>query len=307
MTVLVCLLVLVIAWPLYLLHWADAQIHHTEALSGMPSGEGTTWLIAGSDRRSDGSDGGIADPTTQGARTDSIMLLRRVNGVAEVVSLPRDSAVKIPGYGQNKLNAAYAFGGAPLLVQTVEQLTGVKVDHYAEVSMGAVTQIVDAVGGVTLCSDLTVNDKDSELVWQPGCHKVDGKTALAFARMRKADPRGDIGRAERQRQVIQKTVDTAMSPSSALNPFTQRRVGGAVASSLITDPDTGVISLGLLAWNYRKAQQDGLTGAPPLSSLDYRDGVHGSMVRIDPNKSPAFWQAFAGGTLTADMYYKPPQ
>lgn len=298
------LVVALVAWPLYLLNWANNQISHTQALSGQPNVSGTTWLIAGSDRRSDGSDGGIADPTTEGARTDSLMLVRRVGGTAMVVSLPRDAAVEIPGHGLNKINAAYALGGAPLLVLTVENLTGVTVDHYVEVSMGAVTQIVDAVGGVELCSDLTVNDRDSQLVWQPGCHTVDGKTALAFARMRKSDPLGDIGRADRQRQVIAKTVNAALSPASALNPLTQRSLGGAVAQSLITDPDTGVVSLGLLAWNYRSAQGAGLTGAPPISNLNYRDGRHGSMVQLDPNRIAAFWSAFGSGTLTPGDYHR---
>lgn len=301
----VVLLLVLLAWPAYLLSWANGQISHVDALSGAPSTSGTTWLIAGSDRRSDGSDGGIVDPTTEGARTDSLLLVRRVNGQASIVSLPRDSAVTIPGKGLNKLNAAYSLGGPQLLVATVEQLTGTKVDHYVEVSMGAVTKIVDAVGGVELCSDLTVDDPKSGLTWSPGCHTVDGQTALAFSRMRYQDPKGDIGRAERQRQVIDKVVNTALSPSSALNPVTQRSLGKAVATSLLTDPDTGVTSLGLLAWNYRKAQSAGLTGAPPLSSLNYRDGVHGSMVQIDPAKAPGFWQAFRDGTLDPSLYYHP--
>ncbi|WP_338088375.1 LCP family protein [Nanchangia anserum] len=302
--VIVCAL---FAWPLYLLGWANSQITHVPALSSASEGEGTTWLIAGSDRRSDGSDGGIADPTTTGARTDSLMLVRRVNGTAMIVSLPRDTAVEIPGKGTNKINAAYSLGGPTLLVKTVEHLTGLKIDHYVEVSMGALTQIVDAVGGVNLCSDLTVNDRDSGLVWSPGCHTVDGKTALAFARMRKSDPNGDIGRADRQRQVIAKTVDSALSASSVVNPFTQHALSGAVASSLITDPDTGIVSLGLLGWNYRKAQQAQLTGTPPLSSLNYRDGVHGSMVSLDSSRIESFWSKLGSGTLTPDDYWKPPR
>lgn len=296
------LVIALVAWPIYLLTWANGLIHHTPALSARPATDGTTWLIAGSDRRSNGKDGGISDPT-QGARTDSVMLVRRVNGKAMIVSLPRDTAVTIPGRGRNKLNAAYAFGGAPLLVETVEELTGTKIDHYVEVSMGAVTQIVDAVGGVELCSDLTVNDRDSDLRWQAGCHTVDGKTALAFARMRKADPRGDFGRQDRQRQVIVKTVDAALSPSSVLNPLTQRAISGAVASSLVTDPDTGIISLGLLGWNYRKAQEAGLTGIPPLASVDYRDGIHGSMVALNPTASANFWSKFSTGDLAPGDYY----
>src|SRR4029079_11859828 len=83
-----------------------------------------------------------------------------------------------------------------------EGLTGLTVDHYAEIGMAGVEQIVDAVGGVNLCHDADVNDADSGMVWVAGCHDVDGTQALAFARMRKADPTGDVGRALRQRQLI---------------------------------------------------------------------------------------------------------
>ena len=158
--VLTLTLIFVIAWPLYLCHLVNSQLNRVEALSTLPAGEGETWLIAGSDKRSDGSDGGISGADV-GARTDSIMLIRKVNSMSAIVSLPRDTAVVIPGYGQNKLNAAYSFGGPRLLVKTVEGISGVKVDHYVEVTMGSVTQLVDAVGGVELCLDYDVDDADS--------------------------------------------------------------------------------------------------------------------------------------------------
>src|SRR5690606_31134542 len=93
---------------------------------------GTTFLLAGSDER----DGSMTDDGALGGRTDSILLLHQpASGPAALISLPRDSYVEIPGHGMNKLNAAYAYGGAPLLVETVEGLTGMTVDHYVQIGM----------------------------------------------------------------------------------------------------------------------------------------------------------------------------
>ncbi|WP_245993001.1 LCP family protein [Xylanimonas allomyrinae] len=213
-------LVLLLAWPVGLLIWANGKIQHTEALSGAAGTPGTTYLLAGSDAR---GSGGIEDETS-GARTDTIMLLHKPSsGPAALLSLPRDSFVEIPGHGSNKLNAAFSFGGAPLLVQTVEQLTGLTVDHYVEVGFGGISGVVDAVGGVNLCLDLDVDDANSGLQWTKGCHDVDGTTAIAFSRMRYADPQGDIGRTDRQRQLINAVTGKVADPGLVFRPGRRSR------------------------------------------------------------------------------------
>lgn len=301
---LTVLVIFVIAWPLYLWYLVDSQLNRVDALSALPASEGETWLIAGSDQRSDGSDGGVKQPWVQGARADSIMLLRKVNGVAELVSLPRDTAVEIPGHGLNKLNASYAFGGPKLLVKTVEGVSGVKVDHYVEVTMGAVTQLVDAAGGVELCLDYDVADADSALKWKSGCHQADGATALAFSRMRHQDPRGDIGRAERQRQVVSKLSRTLITPSTFLNPLKQRNLANAGASNLTCDSDSGAWALGKMLFAYRSASSNSLTGVPPIAKMAYYRGGHGAMVLLDQQKAPGFWSAFKKGTLQPSEYHQ---
>lgn len=301
--VLALTLIFVIAWPLYLWHLVDSSLNRVDALSALPAGEGETWLIAGSDKRSDGSDGGIVGADV-GARTDTIMLIRKVNSMAAIVSLPRDTAANIPGYGQNKLNAAYSFGGPKLLVRTVEGISGVKVDHYVEVTMGSVTQLVDAVGGIELCLDYNVDDADSALKWQSGCHQADGATALAFSRMRQQDPKGDIGRAERQRQVVSKLADTLITPSTFLNPFKQRDLAIAGAQNLTCDSDSGAWALGKLLLAYRSAAKNNLTGAPPIGNMAYYDGAHGAMVLLDQQKTPGFWSSFQKGTLQPSQYHQ---
>jgi LCP family protein required for cell wall assembly len=108
---------------------------------------------------------------------------------ATLVSLPRDSYVPIPGHGRNKLNAAYAFGGAPLLVRTVETVTGIRIDHYAEIGFGGFVGMTDAVGGVKLCPTRNIRDKYSGLHVKKGCQEMDGATALGYVRARYFDPK----------------------------------------------------------------------------------------------------------------------
>ncbi|EUA43747.1 cell envelope-related function transcriptional attenuator common domain protein [Mycobacterium xenopi 3993] len=139
--------------------WLDTSLRRTPVLTDYPGrpapGRGTTWLLVGSDSRqgltveqqqalSTGGD-------TGNGRTDTILLVH-VPGIGSsspttMVSIPRDSYVPIPGYGGDKINAAFAMGGAPLLAQTVEQATGLRLDHYVEIGFSGFARLVDALGG----------------------------------------------------------------------------------------------------------------------------------------------------------------
>ncbi|PFG32497.1 LCP family protein [Sanguibacter antarcticus] len=295
---LVLLLVLVIAWPVGLLLWANGKIAHTDALSGASATDGTTYLLAGSDSRADGA---IGEDGTEGARTDTIMLLHVPDsGPTALISIPRDTYAEIPGNGANKLNSSFAWGGAPLLVKTVEGLSGLTVDHYVEVGFSGVEQIVDAVGGVELCLDYEVHDVNSGLNWTPGCHLSDGETALEFSRMRYSDPEGDIGRGERQRQVIGAVSSTLQDKSLLFQPGKQTDLIGSALGVVTVDNDTNILELARLALAFRAANgTDGITGTPPISDLDYRPGTIGSTVRLDPDLAPQFWTDIANGDLSA--------
>lgn len=299
-------LVLLVAWPVGLLVWANGKISHVDALSGAPGTAGSTYLLAGSDAR--GGDG-IAEDGTEGARTDTIMILHKpASGPAALISLPRDTFVEVPGKGPAKLNAAYSWGGAPLLVATVEGLSGLTIDHYVEIGLGGVSNVVNAVGGVELCLDYDVNDANSGLVWTAGCHEADGTTALAFARMRYADPTGDIGRGERQRQVIGAVSKKAVEPGLLVKPWEQVSLIGAGLGAIEVDEKTGIIDLGKLALAFREANgPEGITGTPPISDTNYRPGGVGSTVRLDPDLSPAFWTDVRDGKLPAGAVGGVPQ
>lgn len=302
--VLLIVILLILAWPLYLVHTINSEIEHIDALSDKPETGGETWLIAGSDKRTQEQ---VAKGEATGQRSDTIMLIHKApNGQASIASIPRDSAVEIPGQGLNKINASYSLGGPNLLVRTVENTTGMKVDHYIEVTMPGVAAMVDGIGGVNLCYDRDVDDAPSGMKWTKGCHDVNGQQALAFSRMRGQDPLGDIGRAQRQRQVIEAVVAKATDPWTLIWPSNQLAIGHAGANALVTDPDTESWQLLRMVLTYKAASEEGLTGAPPISSMGWTDGVHGSMVQLDPHKAPKFWSDMSQGTLTKDSYAKAP-
>src|SRR3712207_3105512 len=180
------------------------------------------------------------------------------------------------------------------------------VDHYVEIGLGGVANVVDALGGVELCLDPAVNhvdfplnDPDSGLVWDaPGCRVVDGATSLAFARMRKADREGDIGRAKRQQQLIAALSSAAATPSLAVRPGRQVALVSAGLGALQVSEDTGIVDLGRLALAFRGASgPDGIRGTPPIIDADYRPGGIGSTVRLDPDATPKFFRDVMNGDL----------
>ncbi|GAA5517676.1 putative cell wall biosynthesis protein LcpB [Demequina sediminis] len=275
--------------------WVESRITHVDALSGAANTAGSTTLIVGSDSR----EGFDSNDPTEGERTDTIMVLHRPeDGPTALISIPRDSLVQIPGYGDNKINASFSFGGPQLLVATVEQHTGLTIDTYLEVGFTGVGGLVDAIGGVELCYDEDVDDWRSGMQWEAGCHVAGGADALAFARMRYSDPLGDIGRAQRQQQLVSAVADTLLNPSTVLNPFTLVPTVDAGLDAFRVSDGTGALDLARVALDFNAARgDDAITGTPPIADMGYRvDGV-GSTVLLDPDTIDQFWADIAAGTL----------
>ena len=290
------LLVIVLAWGGFLVWDANTNIGRVSALSGASDTAGTTYLLAGSDSRADGA---VQDGFEGSERADSIMLVNiAANGQAVALSIPRDTYAEIPGVGWDKINASYAYGGPQLLVETVEKLTGLTVDHFVQIGMGAVPDMVDAVGGVELCYDHDSNDEYSGLNWTAGCHTVDGPTALQFSRMRYQDPEGDIGRTKRQRQVISKVVSEAASPATLINPARTLRVERAGSKSFTVDEDSSIMTVASLVMALRSASSDELMGVPPIESLDYTTSAGASAVLLRDETAPDFFAKLRSGKLT---------
>jgi LCP family protein required for cell wall assembly len=204
-----------------------------------------------------------------GKRTDTIMLLHTGSGPNLLMSIPRDSLVDVPGHGTTKINAAYAYGGPKLLVKTIEQASGIRIDQYAEVGLGGVVSMVDAVGGIEICPTFRMNDPLAGLNIKKGCQEADGRVALAYARSRHSDPRfGDITRAKHQREVVSAVGSEVMSPWTFINPFRYWSVMMAV-------PDTfkfgeGMSPFGAANWALAMTKvngDNGLTCGVPISDL----------------------------------------
>ena len=294
------LLVIVLAWGGFLVWDANTNIGRVSALSGGADTPGTTYLLAGSDSRADGA---VQDGFEGSERADSIMLVNiAANGQAVALSIPRDTYAEIPGVGWDKINASYAYGGPQLLVETVEKLTGLTVDHFVQIGMGAVPDMVDAVGGVELCYDHDSNDEYSGLNWTAGCHTVDGPTALQFSRMRYQDPEGDIGRTKRQRQVISKVVSEAASPATLINPARTLRVERAGSKSFTVDEDSSIMTVASLVMALRSASSDELMGVPPIESLDYTTSAGASAVLLRDETAPDFFAKLRAGKLTTSDF-----
>ena len=184
---LVVVLVLAVAGTF----WLDSRLNRVAAdpPQHIAATSGTNWLLVGSDSRTGLSEADAQRLGTGGdigsMRTDTIMLLHiPLTGKATLVSLPRDSYVNIPGYGMDKINAAFTFGGPQLLTQTVEEATGLRIKHYAEIGMGGLANVVDAVSGIEVCPKEPIQDPLAHLDIQAGCQKVDGPTALGYVRTR---------------------------------------------------------------------------------------------------------------------------
>jgi LCP family protein required for cell wall assembly len=169
-------------------------------------------LILGTDQRPTGSKEPGANTQDAGSRTDTIMLWRIGGGTSRRLSIPRDTAVDIPGHGTNKINAAYAFGGPALTIKTVEAFTGIKINHVIIVNLAAFPQFVDAIGGVDVttgkvCATISggASNGGFTLNLNPGTHHLSGIQALTYARMREnscnpAD--SDLTRVQHQQQIL---------------------------------------------------------------------------------------------------------
>lgn len=208
---------------------------------------GRNYLMVGSDGRTDLTPQErrkLGTGFTEGARTDSIMVLHTGTGKPTLLSLPRDSYVEIPGHGMNKINAAFAIGGPPLLGATVEKATGLHLDGYVEIGFGGFAELVDSVGGVKMCLKTPIADEKAHINLPAGCQTLDGKNALGYVRARYFDPEGDLGRVKRQRQFLGALMGKIATPGTALLPWRLHSTGTAAASAVTVGADDGMIGTG---------------------------------------------------------------
>lgn len=278
---------------------AMPKVADAPAGSRPASGAGSNYLLVGSDSRAGLTAEQEAELSTgsesddPGQRTDSIMLLHRSSsGKSSLISIPRDSYVEIPGYGANKINAAFAFGGPALLVETVEGATGLRIDGYLEIGFGGFASVVDALGGVEICVPFPMDDPRAGINLQEGCQTLNGATALGYVRARYSDPRGDIGRAERQRQFLSAIMQKSVSPKTILDPFQYYAVVMAPSQGLALGEDTSLYETAQIFLTMRAMSNgDGLSLVVPISSTSFQTTNAGVAVKWDTERATALFDA----------------
>ncbi|XRQ13615.1 LCP family protein [Actinomadura welshii] len=291
--IMVVLLLLVVGGYFYL----DSRLKREAVLEDYPGRvadtPGTNWLIVGSDSREGLSKAERRELRTgraTGRRTDTMMLLHYGSGGTSMISLPRDSYVPIPGKGRNKLNAAFSFGGPKLLVRTVEEATGIHIDHYAEIGLGGFVGVVDAVGGVEMCIKQDIKDPKAGLDLKAGCQTLDGGQALGYVRTR-AFARADLERVENQRQFFAALMKKAASPGTLLNPFKSIPLAMNSTSNFLVDDGDHLHHLVRMMWAMKGVSgEDGVTTTVPIGGNGSAAGV-GSYITWDRDKATRLFDA----------------
>jgi LCP family protein required for cell wall assembly len=267
------------------------------------TGDSLVFLVVGSDSR-EGLDSLENFGRAGGQRGDVIMLVRldQATGSAQMLSIPRDLWVDIPGNGMGKINAAYSYGGPSLMVQTIRENLGIEVNHYVEVGFVGFTSMVDELGGIEMTFPYPARDVSSGLDVEAGTQIVDGDTALAYARSRKYQEyqngnwvgveASDIGRTQRQQEVVKALLTEMKSPGSIAEAG---QIAGSLARYMTIDATLADSSVAGLAWDFRGLLTGGIDGHTlPV----YGDSVGGAaVVRAAEPDASAMIEEFLGGSV----------
>ncbi|MFJ8437037.1 LCP family protein [Kitasatospora sp. NPDC094019] len=285
-----------------------------------PADDGsTTFLVVGTDERD-----GIPEKTLKTVLhaggeschcTDTMMIVQLSGdgSRAGVISIPRDSYVDIPAHrdpatrrtvpaGKGKINAAFGMGGPQLTVATVEQNTGLRIDHYLQVDFAGFVSAVDAVGGVRVCTAKPLKDEYSGLDLPAGTSTLDGAGALKYVRARHVDGSSDLGRMHRQQKLVAQLLHQITSGGTLLNPVRLARVTDSLLASVKADKGLSADDLITLATRMKEltaGRADFVT--VPLASVDHPVAGWGSTVLWDKERARALFDAVREGRpLAAD-------
>jgi LCP family protein required for cell wall assembly len=268
----IVLVVLVLLGGMYF--YLDSKLARSNVLvdyaSRPAAGAGTNWLITGSDSRAGltrAQKRQLHTGFSAGHRSDTILILHIPSngGRPVLISLPRDSYVNIPGFGPNKINAAYSFGGPKLLAKTVQNNTGLRIDHYIGIGFGGLVNVVDAVGGVRMCLPTPIHDPASGLNLKSGCQTLDGAEALGYVRTRHQFANQDLQREQNQRLFLRALLRKTTSPTTLLNPFASVPAAFGAAGAVKVDKGTHLYQLLQLALALRNPE----TTTVPIANANY--------------------------------------
>ncbi|MEU5695946.1 LCP family protein [Actinosynnema sp. NPDC020468] len=283
--VLAAVVVLVSSWYAWdLARSADLGIRRIPGAVRAPSvlapGSGSTFLVIGSDVRLGADEGG----GVEGERSDALMLVRVTpgDGAVNVLSIPRDAWVEVPGHGEAKINAALAWGGVPLAVRTVEAVAGIAVDHVVEIGFGALRDLTTLLGGVRVVLPEESTDPLTRTTFDAGENVLEGDRALTFVRQRYGLPRGDLDRIARQHQLLTALLARIGEVDPLRHPVLLDRLTEAAASGVAIDEALTVPELITLAdrlsalrpglIRYATAAVGSVGGSPDGQSVVHLDG-----------------------------------
>ncbi len=263
------------------------------------------YLIVGSDTREGLSREEIkrlkvgGTEVAAGKRSDTMLLVHisKKRDKAAIISIPRDSYALIPGHKSintgkdvgpvhSKINSAYNWGGAPLLIQTFESMSGLRIDHYVEINFVGFVRMVDALGGVEICTKRDINDPKSHLSLPAGRHVLDGVDSLKYVRSRTFDGLGDLGRMKRQQEFAGAMLRKATSAGVLLNPIKLVDFVNSALASVTTDSNLSqgdLLTLGKQLRNLSASSVRTLT--IPLKYYNYSKNGVSAAVLWDPELS----------------------
>lgn len=302
------------AWASY--HHFIAGLTQIDAIPGAPGGQdrdgaAQNILLVGDDSRpANASQELLAQLSTQedggGVNTDTLMVLHipAGGGQTSVVSIPRDSWVDIPGAGKGKINSAFAIGashgggdagGMKLLIKTVQNLTGLTIDHFVKVSLLGFYRIAQALGPLQVCLNQPAKDPYSGVDLPAGVSTLGAKQALSFVRQRHGLPRGDLDREVRQQYFLSRELAKVTSTGVLLNPGKLTSLLNAVSAALETDPKLDLLEF---ATQFRNVSAGSVHFAtiPTTGTPTIRDdnGNDVSIVAVDFVAIPAFFAQLDG-------------
>jgi len=304
----VCLLLLAggaVGSLVYAQHRLDHQLDRVDVFSGMtgrphkptsgPGAEALNILVMGSDDRPDGEAAPTADtaawiPGSQ--RSDTMMLLHvdADRAGASVISLPRDAWVDVPGHGSAKINAAFSWGGPRLAVQTVEQLTGVHLDHVAWIGWEGFRRLTDTLGGVRVWVPRTVYDSARDVTWTKGPHDLDGAAALTYVRQRHGLPGGDLDRIQRQQNFLRSLMDETRHSFKPTHPRMMYQILDALTRNLTVDEGFDAHELRDLVWDLTGMRSDDVDFlSAPVRGLGWEGDQ--SVVYLDRAAGEGLWKS----------------
>jgi LCP family protein required for cell wall assembly len=231
--------------------------------------------------------------------SDTLMLVHisADHSRVQVISLPRDSWVNIPGHGLNKINAAIGLGGVPLMVKTVEAATGLVVNDFVEVNFLGFVKVIDALGGVDICLPYAVDDSYTGLHMTAGVHHVDGITALKFARDRHSFAASDLARIGDQQQLMSSVFAEATTSGLLANPFRLQQFVSSLSDAVTVDKNFNLVRM---ADELRGLRSSDITfQTVPLASANYLTPTGQDAVLWDASAARALFNGLKNDTAAA--------